>query len=123
MKTQTDNQEIKSCPLSRWQMLKATLQNLSFEEFVERARRDPGAQVLDVRTREEFVQGSLEGAVNIDYLSEVLADELEALPRDKSYYVFCRTSRRSIRICVILQNAGFDRVYNMDNGLQTRQIT
>ncbi len=103
-------------------MLKATLTNLSLEEFVERSLNDPEAQVLDVRTKKEFLDGSLDGAINIDYLSPDLADELEALPRDKAYYVFCRTSRRSIRICIILQNAGFDRVYNLDNGLQSDEF-
>ena len=122
MKTQTNDEKVTACPVSRWATLKATLNNLMFEEFVERSRKDPDAQVLDVRTREEYMAGSMEGAINIDYLSPELADELESLPRDKTYYVFCRTSRRSTRICVILQNAGFDRVYNLDNGLRSNQF-
>lgn len=112
--------EIQICQVPRWQMLKASLNNLDFESFVRKATTLPDACILDVRTPEEFASGSLDGAINVNYLSTDLADKLEALPKEKTYFVLCRTSRRSIRICVILKNAGFPNVYNMDVGLQHR---
>jgi rhodanese-related sulfurtransferase len=119
-KMEEAKQDIQTCLIPRWQLLKATLNNLEFESFVRKATTHPNASILDVRTPEEFATGSLEGAINLDYLSLDLADELEALPKEKTYFVLCRTSRRSIRICVILQNAGFPNVYNLDTGLQHR---
>lgn len=112
----------KPCFIPRWLQLKATLNNLDFDAFVSRATEDPNATILDVRTKEEFQTGSLTGAININYLSTDLADQLESLPRDKTYYVFCRTSRRSIRISIILRNAGFEHIYNLDAGLEDRSL-
>ena len=117
------SQIAQPCPVPRWLQLKATLNNLQFREFFEQATTDANAAILDVRTKEEFLTGSLPGAININYLSIHLADELEALQKDKTYYVFCGTSRRSIRICIILKNAGFKQIFNLDTGLQHRSIT
>lgn len=108
---------MEHCEIPKWAQLKATLQNLSFSDFIARVEQDPLAVCLDARTPEEFSTSKIPGAVNLNYLSHELADELEALDADKHYYVYCRTSRRSLRICVILQNLGFENVFHLENGI------
>jgi 3-mercaptopyruvate sulfurtransferase SseA len=46
------------------------------------ARVADGAEVIDVRTPEEFDAGHLDGAVNIDYQADDFADRVEELPRE-----------------------------------------
>lgn len=105
------------CAVPRWQILKAGLNNLDYDDFVRLASNDPEAIILDVRTDEEFVGTTIPNAINLNYLSTDLADQIEALDISKHYYVYCRTGRRSIRICVLMKNSGFKHVYNLDSGL------
>jgi len=108
---------MKNCEIPRWQLLKTELNNLSYSDFLKKLTTDPNPVCLDVRTAEEYSQGHLPNSVNINYLSTSLADDLEMLDKSKNYYVYCRTGRRSLRVCIILQNAGY-KVVNMDVGLQ-----
>lgn len=106
------------CSVPRWQMIKEGLNNLNYDAFVEAYPSDKNGVCLDARTPQEFEQGHLEGAININYLSHDLASELEKLPKDKTYYVCCRSGRRSLRICVLLKNMGYT-VYNLDGGMRS----
>ncbi|RMF27620.1 MAG: rhodanese-like domain-containing protein [Bacteroidetes bacterium] len=104
--------------LSRWELLKAQLNNLCPEEFQRMYSQDQGVVLLDVRRPEEFCQGHLPGARNLDYLGERFYDELDALDPERTYLVYCRSGRRSLRTCILMQNAGFRRVFNLDGGLR-----
>lgn len=106
-----------SCPLNRWDLIKEGLNNLSHKEFFSKAFAEDKNVLLDVRTSEEVSMQAIQGALHIDYLSYELADQLEQLDKSRAYYVFCRTSRRSSRVCVILENLGFRKVYNLKEGL------
>ena len=106
-----------SCSVSRWQIIKASLNNVTKEEFARAVKKDPGAIILDVRTPDEFQLDHLENALNFNYLSRTLSDDIDTLNPDKSYYVYCKTGRRSLRVCTLLKNAGFKHVYNLDEGL------
>ena len=107
------------CEISRWQIIKNTLQNLSYEDFFSQASKDENGIILDVRTPEEFNFNSVTDAINLNYLSHQLADDLEQLEKDKTYYVYCQTGRRSLRVCVLLKNSGFS-VINLDAGLASK---
>jgi predicted sulfurtransferase len=56
------------CKVKRWDLLKQQLNNLCPEEFRHMLREKPDAVLLDVRTPEEFAQGALPGAQNMDFL-------------------------------------------------------
>lgn len=111
------NMEKNVCTVSRWEMLKTQLNNLTPEAFVKMAEQHPNAKILDVRTAAEFRNGTILNAENMDYLGDQFWDQFEHLPTDRHLLVFCRTGRRSVRVCTLLKNAGFTRVYNMDGGL------
>jgi rhodanese-related sulfurtransferase len=107
------NQE---CKISRWQELKRQIRNLTPAEFHCKMVESPGAVLIDVRTPPEFESGSLPGAINLNYLDHAFWDRMEEMCPDKTYLVFCRTGRRSIRTCLLMQNGGFREVYNLDGG-------
>ena len=106
------------CEIPRWNALKNTLHNLDFNSFVELFNNTKDAICLDVRTASEFHAGHIKGAVNLDYLSKELADELEKLDPNLAYFIYCRTSRRSLRVCVLLRNMGFEKITNLDEGVK-----
>lgn len=105
------------CHVSRWELLKQQINNLDPKAFA-RAMQRPGVLLLDVRRPQEFASGHLPGARNLDYLGEPFLDELEQLDPDTTYLVYCNSGRRSLRTCVLMQNSGFKRVFNLDGGLR-----
>lgn len=107
---------MEHCEVPRWVLLKSQISNLAYSSFFEQYRSDPNALLLDVRTKEEFEAESIDGAINLNYLSHQLADDLEQLDPRKNYYIFCKTGRRSLRVCVLLKNMGY-AVINLEGGL------
>lgn len=74
--------------------------------------------VLDVRTSEEFAEGHLEGAIQLDYYeTESFAAALDAMDKTKTYYVYCRSGGRSSTAQNIMAEKGFKKVYNLDGGI------
>ena len=117
----SERDKIELCVVPRWAQLKTQLVNLEIAAFIQEATRDEESILLDVRTALEFKTGSLPGAINLNYLSLTLADELESLDPAKNYYIFCRTGRRSLRVCMLLKNIGIT-VYNLDKGIRDNSI-
>jgi rhodanese-related sulfurtransferase len=109
------------CKTPFWALLKVELNNLNASEFAAKLSNAKTPLLLDVRSGEEFAQGSFLGAANISYSSGDLWDQLENLDREKQIFVFCRSGRRSIRVCTLLKNGGFnnDMVFNLDGGLKS----
>lgn len=107
------------CKTPRWQMLKAHINNLNPASFKEKMVGEPDAVLIDVRTPEEHMVNPLPKSINIDYLGEGFWDNIEALDPTKTYFVYCRTGRRSLRACTLMKNGGFDKekIYNLDGGM------
>lgn len=98
-------------------MHKAKLKNLSPVRFRSLIDAQKDLIILDCRTPEEFSFSRIENAINFNYLSQNFAAELEQYDPIKTYLVYCRSERRSIRTCTLMQNGGFKNVYNLDGGL------
>jgi len=77
------------------------------------------AVVIDVRTPQEYAEGHVPGALNIDIASATFDEEIAALPTDETYVVYCRSGNRSAQAATIMAEAGFADVYNVDAGLAT----
>ncbi|NUQ23689.1 MAG: rhodanese-like domain-containing protein [Saprospiraceae bacterium] len=106
----------EQCPVSRWQLLKGLLNNLSPEAFRQVIATQPGITVIDVRTAEEFAANHIDGAINIDYLALDFLDCIEKLDPQRTYLVYCRSGRRSVRAATLMRNGGFKAVYHLDGG-------
>jgi len=78
-----------------------------------------GAYLVDVRSKGEFISGSVKGAVNIPL--DRIAGELAKF-RDKSnIVVFCRSGNRSAQAKRILEQNGFRQVINGGTWQNVRQ--
>ena len=110
-----------NCQIRRWDLLKKQLNNLSPEAFKEALASWPNVVLVDCRTSSEFEHRHLEGAYHMDYLGYDFLDKMDAMDPEKTYLIYCRTGRRSVRSCTLLKNAGFDHVYNLDGGLVALQ--
>lgn len=73
--------------------------------------------ILDVRTPEEFAEGHVDGAVNLDVQARDFEKKLRALDREKSYLVYCRTGNRSRKATVAMEALGFRSIFHMTEGI------
>lgn len=76
-----------------------------------------GLVVLDVRTPEEFAEGRLEGALNIDIYRDDFAETIDALDRDIPYVLYCRSGNRSQQARMLMDEFGFGDVADVDGGI------
>ena len=73
--------------------------------------------ILDVRTPEEFAEGHLTRAVNVNLMAPDFERWLGAMDRVKTYLVYCRTGNRSARAIQAMERLGFQSVYHMSEGI------
>ena len=76
----------------------------------------PGVQIIDVRTPEEFAAGHLVGAINIDVNGSTFADSLAALDKNGTYALYCRSGNRSTIASGKMADAGFSNIINFNKG-------
>lgn len=69
--------------------------------------------IIDVRTPEEFAEGHIEGAVNIDISSNTFGEQIAALDMTDSYGVYCRSGNRSAQAVARMEEAGFTDVHDL----------
>lgn len=73
--------------------------------------------IIDVRTRQEYQAGHLDGAINLDYYSSGFLDRLKALDKNNTYIVYCRKGIRGGIALDMMRSLGFKKVYNILGGL------
>jgi rhodanese-related sulfurtransferase len=78
---------------------------------------DSSEIILDIRTPEEFDQGIIEGAINIDFYEPTFASDLDALDKDAHYVVYCRSGNRSGQAMSTFADLGFADVTEIDGGI------
>lgn len=77
---------------------------------------DNSQVLIDVRTPEEFAEGHLPNAINIDVKSDNFASEIQALDQDKTYYIYCKSGMRSTHAVQQFEQAGFEHLVNLKDG-------
>src|SRR5690606_30789367 len=64
------------------------------------------ALLIDVRTAEEYKDGSITGAVNMNVHSDEFRRSLEKLSREKEIILFCQSGERSNEALEMLREMG-----------------
>ncbi|MGZ8742468.1 MAG: rhodanese-like domain-containing protein [Nocardioides sp.] len=77
-----------------------------------RALIDAGAQIIDVRTAEEFDAGHLTGAVNVDVQAADFHERVQGLEKSDSYVLYCRSGGRAGAAADMMLDMGFTDVVN-----------
>lgn len=63
--------------------------------------------LVDVRTPEEYSAGHLEGALNVNWLSEDFLKVMDTLPKGKTLFIYCQKGGRSARAAHALDSLGY----------------
>ena len=95
---------------------KKAYRNLDPNAF-DKMRKEGNTVVLDVRTRKEYEEGHIAGAVLIDFNSPDFEKEIGKLDKNKTYLVHCAAGGRSARACKKMGEAKFSQLFNLDGGM------
>ncbi|WP_284652537.1 rhodanese-like domain-containing protein [Flavobacterium terrisoli] len=91
--------------------------NLSQQDWKSQFDRDQNAVILDVRTADEYSDGFIPNAINIDiYKGQGFIYAIDELDKTKNYYVYCKAGARSAQACQIMNQMGFENTYNLEGG-------
>ena len=96
-------------------------EDLGVQEASELIQDNQGNQsfvIIDVRTPEEYGDGHIENAVNIDFYSDTFRDDLDKLDKNKTYFIYCLSGNRSGKTMDIMAELGFKEVYNLSVGIK-----
>ena len=79
--------------------------------------KDKNAQIVDVRTANEVLQGKIQGSINIDYFKTNFKEiAVSKLDKSKPVLVYCAAGGRSASAAKDLKKAGFKKVYDLEGG-------
>lgn len=90
--------------------------NLSAKEFSAELDKTPKRTLLDVRSKEEFAEGHLPHALNINVFDDDFKARVGKLDKTTPIFVYCYAGGRSEEASDILADMGFARVINMTSG-------
>jgi rhodanese-related sulfurtransferase len=74
------------------------------------------AILIDVRTPEEYANGHLENAVNINWYDSNFGASFDTIDRDKTIYVYCKKGGRSAKAAQHLDSLGYVHVVDLLGG-------
>ncbi len=101
-----------SCGIANCQ----TNELLTPEAFAKRLSEAKDAQLVDVRTPEEFQKGHLKNALNMNVNSSDLEKRAPYLDKEKPLFVYCYMGGRSAKACEYFKKMGFKIIYDMQGG-------
>lgn len=90
--------------------------SISAPKFEKEIKSD-SVQLVDVRTPQEYAEGHIDGALNINVQSNDFKDMAQRnLSKDSTVLVYCRSGRRSLDAAEILTGLGY-KVVNLKGGI------
>lgn len=88
-------------------------QNTWWSQFLA----DENGVIIDVRTEDEYNNGFIPEAINIDiYKGQGFIYRVEELDKSKNYYVYCAAGVRSVNACSAMEQLGFEKTFNLVGG-------
>jgi len=85
--------------------------------FAEKIKTVPNAQLLDVRTPEEFTKEHIDNADNVNWNSADFVSQVAKYDKTKPVFVYCLSGGRSKQAAGKLEELGFTKIYELEGGI------
>ena len=72
--------------------------------------------LIDVRTPQEYDEGHIDKASNIDFNAPDFNDQISKLDMDQPLLIYCAAGGRSAKAAAIMESLGFKKVYELKGG-------
>lgn len=94
-----------------------SIQTIAPKAFAKIIKETPKAQILDVRTPEEFASEHIDNAINVDWLGDNFVADAEKFDKSKPVFVYCKIGGRSSKAVAKLAELGFTNIYELSGGM------
>ena len=91
--------------------------NVPPKVFAKKIQETPNAQILDVRTPEEFASEHIDNAKNVNWNSDEFTSQANGYNKSEPVFVYCKVGGRSSQAAKKLSDMGFTKIYNLDGGM------
>ena len=100
------------------QILYRSIENneISYQKMKEMINKSK-IYLIDVRRSQEFEEGHLDGAINIPVYNIKQNIEKLVKNKDENIILYCSSGYRSKEAKDILEDLGYENVYNLEGGL------
>jgi rhodanese-related sulfurtransferase len=93
------------------------MKTITVDELKQKIDRGEKVNLVDVREPQEYTEANIGGRlVPLGKVQSMQVDELEDL-KDEEVIVYCRSGRRSMLACLVLDQMGFKDTYNLEGGI------
>lgn len=93
------------------------VEQLEAKIFSEKLKSTNDAQLLDVRTPEEFNDQHIDKATNINWNGADFEKEVAVLDKSKPVYLYCKSGGRSAQAASKLAEMGYLKIYELQGGM------
>lgn len=73
--------------------------------------------IIDIRTPQEFSQGHIDGAVNINYYDSNFMDQIAKYDKNQPIFIYCRSGNRTSPASRKMADFGFTQIYDLEGGI------
>jgi rhodanese-related sulfurtransferase len=73
--------------------------------------------LIDVRTPQEFNEGHIAGAVNMDFYGDNFEAQINSIDKSKTVLVYCKSGNRSGKAASIMAKQNFKSVFDLSGGI------
>ncbi|WP_297299210.1 rhodanese-like domain-containing protein [uncultured Brachyspira sp.] len=94
---------------------KKSYNDINLKKALDLMTKSTNLILLDVRTAEEYMAGSVPNSVNIDVMNTDFISKINLLDKNKDYIVYCRSGNRASIASSIMSTNGFLNVYSLVN--------
>ena len=92
--------------------------DLDLKSWKKQILIDNNANIIDVRTPDEYKISHIPNSKNIDFYNpNNFMQEINKLDKNQSYYLYCRTGIRSANSCTLMKELGFKKTFNLVGGI------
>lgn len=93
------------------------MKTITVEQLKQKLDNGEKINLIDVREPAEYAEANLGGQlVPLGKIQSMQVDELEDL-KDEEVIVHCRSGKRSMTACLLLDQLGFKNTYNVEGGI------
>ncbi|WP_339921125.1 rhodanese-like domain-containing protein [uncultured Flavobacterium sp.] len=92
------------------------IKTIEAKDFAETMNTTQNPQILDVRTPEEFTEGHIKNAENVNWLGDRFIADAEKFDKTKPVFVYCKSGGRSKKASEKLKELGFKNIYELEGG-------
>lgn len=96
------------------QQIIVSLNNVNQIDFTNKSN-----VLIDVRTPEEYAEGHVPGAINLDVKNEAFAKKVSELDSTKNYYIYCRSGVRAKSAEAIMLENKLKKVHTFQDGMMS----